>query len=96
MGTSGSNLMKINHEAGNKHNVISINNGSLAETMDAPNFERDSFMVSPTTDQMGRGLACYYGQIRKKEKKFYIICQGRHTAVPVYREMKILCLRKGR
>ena len=24
---------------------------------------------------MGRGIAYYYGQIRKKEKKFYILCQ---------------------
>ncbi len=27
------------------------------------------------TDQVGRGIAYYYGQIKKKEKKFYILCQ---------------------
>ena len=39
------------------------------------NFGRYSFMPSPDTDQIGRGMAYYYGQIRKKEKKFYILCQ---------------------
>jgi branched-chain amino acid transport system substrate-binding protein len=32
-------------------------------------------MTSFSTQQIGRGLAYYYGQIRKKEKKFYILCQ---------------------
>ena len=43
--------------------------------MDATNFGRYSFMPSPSTGQIGVGLAYYYGQIRKKEKKFYILCQ---------------------
>ena len=76
MGTSGSNLQKIINEVGNKYKVISINEGSLAdELQDAENFGRYSFMPSPTTDQVGRGMAYFYGQIRKKEKKFYILCQ---------------------
>jgi branched-chain amino acid transport system substrate-binding protein len=76
MGTSGSNLMKIINEVGNKYKVISVNEGALSDDlMDATNFGRYSFMPSPTTDQIGRGLAYYYGQIRKKEKKFYILCQ---------------------
>jgi ABC-type branched-subunit amino acid transport system substrate-binding protein len=32
-------------------------------------------MSSFSTDQIGRGLAYYYAQVRKKEKKFYILCQ---------------------
>jgi ABC-type branched-subunit amino acid transport system substrate-binding protein len=32
-------------------------------------------MSSDTTESIGRGMAYYYGQIRKKEKKFYILCQ---------------------
>jgi branched-chain amino acid transport system substrate-binding protein len=76
MGTSGSNLMKIINEVGNKYKVISINEGALSDDlMDATNFGRYSFMPSPTTDQIGRGMAYFYGQIRKKEKKFYILCQ---------------------
>jgi ABC-type branched-subunit amino acid transport system substrate-binding protein len=76
MGTSGSNLMKIINEVANKYKVISVNEGALSDDlMDATNFGRYSFMPSPTTDQIGRGLAYYYGQIRKKEKKFYILCQ---------------------
>jgi branched-chain amino acid transport system substrate-binding protein len=76
MGTSGSNMQKIINEVANKYKVISVNEGSLAdELQDATNFGRYSFMPSPTTDQIGRGMAYYYGQIRKKEKKFYILCQ---------------------
>jgi branched-chain amino acid transport system substrate-binding protein len=76
MGTSGSNLMKIIHDVGNKYNIISVNEGSLAdELMDATNFGKYSFMPSASTEQIGRGLAYHYGQNRKKEKKFYILCQ---------------------
>jgi len=45
------------------------------ELYDATNFSRYSFMTCWSTEQIGRGIAYYYGQIRKKEKKFYIICQ---------------------
>jgi len=76
MGTSGSNLQKIINEVGNKYKVITVNEGALAdELQDATNFGRYAFMPSPTTDQIGRGMAYFYGQIRKKEKKFYILCQ---------------------
>ncbi|MCX7982902.1 MAG: ABC transporter substrate-binding protein [Syntrophales bacterium] len=76
MGTSGSHLMKIINEVGNKYKVISVNEGALSdELQDATNFGRYSFMPSPTTEQIGVGMAYYFGQIRKKEKKFYILCQ---------------------
>jgi branched-chain amino acid transport system substrate-binding protein len=72
MGTSGSNMMKIINQVGNKYKIITVNEGALAdELQDAANFSRYAFMPSPTTDQIGRGMACYCGQIRK----FYILCQ---------------------
>ena len=76
MGTSGSNLMKVINEVANKYKIIAVNEGALSDDlMDATNFGRYSFMTSPDTTQIGRGLAYFYGQIRKKEKKFYILCQ---------------------
>ena len=76
MGTSGSNMMKIINEVANKYKVIAVNEGAVSDDlMDATNFGRYSFMPSLGTEQVGRGLAYYFGQIRKKEKKFYILCQ---------------------
>jgi ABC-type branched-subunit amino acid transport system substrate-binding protein len=49
-------------------------------------------MSSDTTFAIGRGMAYYYGQIRKKEKKFYILCQdysfGRDMAEGFKRGLK--------
>ena len=76
VGTSGSNIMKVMNETGNKYKVIVMNEGALSDDlMDAGNFSPYAFMSSASTEQIGRGLAYYYGQIRKKEKKFYIIGQ---------------------
>ncbi len=76
VGTSGSNIMKVMNETGNKYKVIVMNEGALSDDlMDAANFNPYAFMSSASTEQIGRGLAYYYGQIRKKEKKFYIIGQ---------------------
>jgi ABC-type branched-subunit amino acid transport system substrate-binding protein len=76
IGTSGSNMMKVANEVANRYKIISLNVGALAdELQDATNFGRYSFMTADTTSQIGRGLAYYYGQIRKKERKFYILCQ---------------------
>ena len=76
VGTSGSNIMKVMNETGNKYKVIIMNEGALSDDlMDATNFNRYAFMSSASTEQIGRGLAYFYGQIRKKEKKFYIIGQ---------------------
>jgi ABC-type branched-subunit amino acid transport system substrate-binding protein len=43
--------------------------------MDATNFNRYAFMSNISTEHVGRAAAYYYGKIRKKEKKFYILCQ---------------------
>lgn len=75
-GTDGSHMMKIINETANKYKVISINAMCLSENlMDASNFSRYAFHVTFSTEQVGRGFAYYYGQLRKKEKKFYILCQ---------------------
>ena len=76
VGTSGSNIQKIINETGAKYKIIALNIGSLSDDLnDATNFSRYNFMSSDSTEQIGRGMAYFYGQIRKKEKKFYILCQ---------------------
>lgn len=76
VGTDGSHLMKIINETANKYKIISVNIGSLADDLqNADNFSRYAFHTYYSTEQAGRGLAYYYGQIRKKEKKFYILNQ---------------------
>jgi ABC-type branched-subunit amino acid transport system substrate-binding protein len=75
-GTAGSNLMKIVNEVATKYKVIAMDTAALSDELyDATNFSRYSFMTCWSTEQIGRGIAYYYGQIRKKEKKFYILCQ---------------------
>ena len=75
-GTAGSNLMKILNEVADKYKVIAMDTAALSDELyDATNFSRYSFMTCWSTEQVGRGIAYYYGQIRKKEKKFYILCQ---------------------
>ncbi len=75
-GTDGSNLMKIINETADKYKVIAQNTAALSDELnDATNFSRYAFFSSFSTDQIGRGIAYYYAQIRKKEKKFYILCQ---------------------
>ena len=85
--------MKVANEVGNRYKVISHNVGALSdELQDATNFGRYSFMSSDTSYSIGRGMAYYYGQIRKKEKKFYILCQdysfGRDMAEGFKRGLK--------
>ena len=75
-GTDGSHLMKIINDTANKYKVIAINATCLSDDlMDAANFGRYAFHASYSTEQVGRGIAYYYGQVRKKEKKFYILNQ---------------------
>ena len=75
-GTSGSNMMKIMMETASKYKVICHNFAALSDDlMDAQQFNRYTFMTTYDTWSLGRGIAYYFGQLRKKEKKFYIICQ---------------------
>ena len=75
-GTDGSHNMKVISEVGNKYKVIVHNFAALSDELnDATNFSRYTFMSAYATESIGRGIAYYYGQIRKKEKKFYVLCQ---------------------
>jgi ABC-type branched-subunit amino acid transport system substrate-binding protein len=76
VGTDGSHMMKIINETAGKYKIISLDIAANSdELQDATNFSRYAFMTAFSTEQIGRGLAYYYGQIRKQEKKFYILCQ---------------------
>ena len=75
-GTDGSIVMKIINEVANRHKIIALNAlTSSDDCQDATNFGRYAFQSFWTSDSIGRGLAYYYGKIRKKEKKFYILNQ---------------------
>jgi branched-chain amino acid transport system substrate-binding protein len=75
-GTDGSHLMKVINQVAAKYKVIALCAASISDDLyDAQNFTRYSFMTSFSTEQIGRAAAYYYGQMRKKEKKFYILCQ---------------------
>jgi len=75
-GTNGSHLQKVINQVADKYKKISVNAASLSdELQEGGDFSRYSFMCTFSTEQIGRGIAYYYGQIRKKEKKFYILCQ---------------------
>jgi len=66
-GTDGSNLMKVINDTAAKYKVIAQNTAALSDELnDATNFSRYSFFTSFSTDQIGRGIAYYYAQIRKK------------------------------
>ena len=73
-GTDCSNIQKVINEVANKYKVIAQNGATSSdELQNAENFGTYSFHTGPSTDQVARGLAYYYGQIRKQEKKFYIL-----------------------
>ena len=75
-GTDGSHLMKVINQVADKYKVIAHTTAALSDELyDAQNFSRYSFMTSFSTEQIGRAAAYYYGKIRKKEKKFYILGQ---------------------
>ena len=75
-GTDGSHFMRIINDTANKYKVIAVNATCMSDDLqDAANFSRYAFHTAFSTEQNARGLAYYYGQIRKKEKKFYILNQ---------------------
>jgi branched-chain amino acid transport system substrate-binding protein len=76
VGSDGSHMVKIMNGTADKYKVIAMNFVSLSdELQDATNFSRYAFMPWWQTSQVGRAFAYYYGKVRKKEKKFYILCQ---------------------
>ncbi len=75
-GADGSQFVKVMNQTADKYKIISVNFISLTEELqDAQNFSRYAFMTWWQTSQVGRSFAYFYGKIRKKEKKFYILCQ---------------------
>ena len=75
-GTAGTPNVKVMNEVANKYKVIAQNTAALTDDLyEGPNFTRYSFMTCWCSSQIGRAMAYYYGQIRKKEKRFYILCQ---------------------
>jgi branched-chain amino acid transport system substrate-binding protein len=73
---NGSHNVKVMNQTAEKYKVISVNTTSLSDQLqDATNFSRYAFMPWWQTSQVGKAFAYFYGQIRKKEKKFYILCQ---------------------
>jgi len=75
-GSNGSIFTRIMNDVANKYKVIAYNYQSYSDDLQgADGFGRYSFMSAISTEQIGRSLAYYYGQIRKKENKFYILCQ---------------------
>jgi branched-chain amino acid transport system substrate-binding protein len=76
VGSESTPNMKVLQETANRYKIIAHNAAAMSDDlMDATNFNRYTFQTTYVTGQFGRGLAYYYGQIRKKEKKFYILCQ---------------------
>ena len=75
-GTDNSVMMKIINEVANKYKVVALNMSCTSDEMqNAENFGRYAFQGCFSSDQIARGIAYYYGRIRKHEKKFYILCQ---------------------
>ncbi len=75
-GTNGSHIMKVINQVAKKYKTIAQTTAALSDELyDHKNFTSYSFMSSFSCDQIGNAAAYYYGKIRKKEKKFYILCQ---------------------
>ncbi len=76
IGSDGSHYQKIINETAGKYKIIAVSVfASSDDILDAANFNRYAFQTAFSTEQMGRGMAYFYGQIRKKEKRFYILNQ---------------------
>ncbi|ACL03688.1 ABC-type branched-chain amino acid transport systems periplasmic component-like protein [Desulfatibacillum aliphaticivorans] len=74
-GTSGSHLALVIQNVAERYKVIFHQSLSMSDSlMDEKNFNKYTFQTMWTTNQVGETTAYFYAQ-RKKEKKFYIICQ---------------------
>jgi branched-chain amino acid transport system substrate-binding protein len=75
-GTSGSHLAAVISQVAKKYKVIHHNSLACSDyLMDAEHFSRYTFQTFTRNSTFGQAGAYYYGKIRKKEKKFYILCQ---------------------
>jgi len=76
IGGESTPIMKVIQATADKYKIIAHNFGAISdEMMDSNNFNRNTFQTVYSTNQIGESLAYYFGQIRKKEKTFYILCQ---------------------
>ena len=71
----GSHLSAIVAQVAKKYKVIFEMTGTSDYLMDAKHFNRYTFETIPRNSTIGKAGAYYYGKIRKKEKKFYILNQ---------------------
>jgi len=75
-GTSGSHLAAIISQVAKKYKKIHANTLACSDyLMDAKHFNRYTFQTFTRNSTFGQAGAYYYGKIRNKEKKFYILCQ---------------------
>lgn len=84
-GTDGAHYTKVLSEIAAKYNVIFVDGAAATDSlMNAQNFSRNTFLAFWSPNQIGRAMAYFFGQIRKKETKFYILNQdyllGREVA----------------
>ncbi|MBI9076533.1 MAG: ABC transporter substrate-binding protein [Desulfatibacillum sp.] len=74
-GTSGSHLALVIQGVADRYKKIFHQSLSMSDSlMDEKNFNKYTFQTMWSTNQVGETTAYFYSQ-RKKEKKFYIICQ---------------------
>lgn len=75
LGSTNSAMARVMEQVADKHKIIALNITSADDMHNAENFTRYGFMTNYSADQLGRGFAYYFGQIRKKEQKFYVLAQ---------------------
>lgn len=74
-GTTGSHLALVIQNVAKKYKKVFHQSLSMSDSlMDKKNFNKYTFQTMWSTKQVGETIAYFYSQ-RKKEKKFYIICQ---------------------
>jgi branched-chain amino acid transport system substrate-binding protein len=84
-GTDGAHYTKVLSEIAAKYNIIFVDGAAATDSLlNAQNFNRNTFLTLWSPSQIGRGWAYFFGQIRKKETKFYLLNQdyllGREVA----------------
>jgi branched-chain amino acid transport system substrate-binding protein len=76
VGCDGDQHVKVMNEVGAKYHIITLDWVSMSKELQNPgNWSRYAFITWWQTSQVGRSFAYFYGHVRKKEKKFYILCQ---------------------
>ena len=71
----GSHLCAIISQVAKRYKIIFESTGSSDYLMDSKHFNRYTFETIPRNSTWGQAGAYYYGRIRNKEKKFYLLNQ---------------------